>query len=404
MGTVLATLLVLSGGISLAFAQFPFPMGVRLDLGPTNNSYVVRWISDEFGSYLGNDVLYGPADHSSNRTAIAATRTVLAWADDFRWLRPLRLHEATLTGLAPGAEYRYQVPEDAERRFAVPGPDSVRVVALGDMGSSGEAARLVSLAADRDPHLAIVAGDLAYAGADASDWVNWFETVEPLASGAPLLPARGNHEIEPPFGSRLFRENFPGHGSYYSYDAGPVHFVHLDSEISFSDEGAKPSRAAQRREDAQEDWLGADLAAARANGAAWLIVVFHEPMYSSGRHHTSNLDMRARWGPIFDANAVDLVIQAHEHNYQRSYPLRDDRVVSSEGPSAQGEGTIYLVTGGGGRRLYDRFVEPAPQWSAKRIAAHEFLDIDITRDRIEVRAVGLGGETLDTFEISALQR
>lgn len=390
----LAGFIVLSAVVSLVFAVFPFPTGVRLDIGPDPTQIVVRWSTDEVWSEFGEEVVYGPADGSWNRTAVGSSRVVFVWADSARWLRPLHIHEALLVGLEPGQAYRYQIPRDHPRTFELPTNSSLRVVAFADMGVSGEAAALAAHAAASRPHLALVAGDLAYADGDAADWTRWLEIVEPLGSRAPLLPARGNHELEPPFGSRNFRALFPERASYYSYERGPVHFVHLDTEISMSDAGhASAWSRAARREAEQEAWLAEDLAAARSLGASWVVVVMHEPAYSSGRVHGSNAAVRERWVPLFDEYDVDLVIQGHDHSYQRTFPLRNG--------SIDPEGAVYLVTGGGGRILYDRFISPTPSWSAFHAAVHEYVQLDITRDELKIRAVGLDGQTLDEMTLGA---
>lgn len=391
VGLTLAAVVVLSAAASLVFAVFPYPVGVRLDLAPGGEDYIIRWTTDEFGSQFGDDVTYGPADGSWSRVARGSSRTTLVWADSARWLRPMRVHDAVLEGLDAGVAYRYQVPRATPGAFLVPNASAIRVVAVGDIGISGEAARMASLAADVEPQLVVAAGDLAYASGDAEAWGRWLEIMEPLASRAPLMPARGNHDVEFPFGSRLLRANFPGRGSYHSYDAGPAHFVHLDTEISLSDEGDVHAPREGAREDAQEAWLRADLAEARARNASWIVAVFHEPAYSSGRNHGSNLAVRERWAPIFDEFGVDLAIQAHDHNYQRSHPLLGDALDAN--------GTTYLVVGGGGRSLYDRFQEPAPAWTAVREAAHHFVQLDITGESIQGRGIGLDGGTIDEFTI-----
>jgi hypothetical protein len=117
-----------------------------------------------------------------------------------------------------------------------------------------------------------------------------------------------------------------GTEQYYSFDAGNVHVVSLDSQLSARD-------TAQRQ--AMKDWLIADLS---SNTRDWTIVMFHHPPYSRGTHDSDStallmqpfanrldlpmVDMRVEFTPIFDQHGVDLVYSGHSHDYERSYYLR----------------------------------------------------------------------------------
>jgi alkaline phosphatase D len=133
----------------------------------------------------------------------------------------------------------------------------------------------------------------------------------------------------------------------------------------------------------QTIWLEKTLAEARHDRSVDMIVVFmHQcAMSTSVPGNGSDLGIRQAWLPLFDKYEVDLVLSGHEHDYERTYPVRgydagdlgtvvapnpgqtkgakvDTRrpsVVTTE-PSNHGgtpawntaEGTVYLVLGGGG--------------------------------------------------------
>jgi alkaline phosphatase D len=133
----------------------------------------------------------------------------------------------------------------------------------------------------------------------------------------------------------------------------------------------------------QTSWLEATLKEARRDRSVDMIVVFmHQcAMSTSVPGNGSDLGIRQAWLPLFDKYEVDLVLSGHEHDYERTYPVRgydagdlgtvvapnpgqakgakvDTRrpsVVTTE-PSSHGgtpawntaEGTVYLVLGGGG--------------------------------------------------------
>jgi hypothetical protein len=103
----------------------------------------------------------------------------------------------------------------------------------------------------------------------------------------------------------------------------------------------------------QTRWLERNLAAYRADSRIDFIVCsFHNCMHTTNDDHDSDGGIRMIWEPLFDRYEVDLVVNGHNHAYERNYPIRDSRVtkeVQSGGTvNAQTDGTTYIVTGGGG--------------------------------------------------------
>src|SRR5207247_2278031 len=143
------------------------------------------------------------------------------------------------------------------------------------------------------------------------------------------LPVVGNHDVStaggvPWSGFFLTPANNPARvPHYYSFDAGNAHFAVIDSNQSTA-----PGSP-------QYVFLDHDLA---ASTALWKFVALHHSIYSSGYVHGSNLPIRANLVPLFDARGVDMVFMGHEHNYERTFPLRGNQVV------APGQGTVYVTS------------------------------------------------------------
>ena len=130
-------------------------------------------------------------------------------------------------------------------------------------------------------------------------------------------------------------------------------------------------------------WLERTLREARRDPGVDMIVVFmHQcAMSTSVPGNGSDLGIRRAWLPLFDRYEVDLVLSGHEHDYERTYPVRgydvgahgtvvspnpdqtggravDTRrphVVTTEPRHVDGvpawdteQGTVFLVLGGGG--------------------------------------------------------
>ena len=118
----------------------------------------------------------------------------------------------------------------------------------------------------------------------------------------------------------------------------------------------------------QRRWLRAEL---RRSQARCKVAYFHHPLWSSGRgyrSHTRHL-RRSRFVPILQRGGVDLVLNGHVQNYERSKPLRSGR--------RSRKGIVYVVTGGGGARLNGFATRRRPKWSARRGVFHHRLRIGV---------------------------
>lgn len=305
------------------------------------------------------------------------------------------VYEATLPDLPADAPLEYEV---GGRAFPLSPPrEGLTVAVLGDMGVTEEARAAVDAMLANGVDLVLHAGDVSYAEGDQRAWNAWFEMVEPVAASAPWMIAIGNHEASvigattpvPNAAEQAYyrqRFAFPGNEMWYSFDVGPVHVVALDtfSEVQVSQ--------------AQLDWLEADLAAAEA---PWTIAFLHEPPYSSNDAHGSSLRAQ-RFSPILEAAGVDLVLAAHDHAYERSFPLRDGEPTLRANETAKGAGTVYVVSGGGGESLYGAWQEPQPEWSAARDALFHIVLLDVTPTRLAGRVVPTdGADFADAFSITA---
>jgi len=162
------------------------------------------------------------------------------------------------------------------------------------------------------------------------------------------------------------------HMSNYSFDYGNAHFVFLDANPHLFDNllpGGPPTTATAfpfpTYPSVLRDWLINDL---DSSHQIWKIVVFHQPSFSSGNATISNDQMRTI-ARFLEDHGVNTVFNGHEHNYQRSLPLRvlpnitDDPqpgIPQVEVDTAFNgasrtvpDGVVYFVEGAGGNRDFD---------------------------------------------------
>jgi uncharacterized protein (TIGR03382 family) len=311
-----------------------------------------------------------------------------------------RVHAVVLTGLAPSTEYSYVVNACGDRTRArtfttapVPGTRRVHFAAVGDFGTGGNDQQLVAASMlARQPELFIAMGDNAYtSGTEAEIQNNLFIPMADLLAEVPLFSVAGNHEYvtnqSQPYLDNLYLPTSPSGGErYYSFDWGHVHFVALDSSCAIGLASKERCTLA-----AQKAWLEKDLSSNRAD---WTVVFFHHPPWSSGAHG-SQLVMRREFGPLFEQYGVDLVLTGHDHNYERSRPMKGDGVA----PSGQ-RGVPYLVVGGGGASLRS-FSSSAPDWSVVRNNKdYGFLDVTVIEGTLTAQLVTPAGKIVDSFTLT----
>ncbi len=153
-------------------------------------------------------------------------------------------------------------------------------------------------------------------------------------------PAPGNHEYSGRSAQGYFAyfgaaAGPPGRG-WYSFDVGAWHLVSLNSNCAAAG-GCAPGSP-------QHAWLVDDLAASRSRCT---LAYWHHPRFSSG-FHGENLATAPFWEALHGAGA-EMVLNGHDHHYERFAPLAPDGTVDPQ------RGVRQFVVGTGGRSLY-----PAP--------------------------------------------
>lgn len=215
-----------------------------------------------------------------------------------------------------------------------PVPSTPQVfVGAGDIamcdGNSAATARLL----DGIGGTVFTTGDNAYFQGTRENFRDCYEPTWGRHKGR-TRPVPGNHDYEsrgaiPYF--EYFGANAGPYGlGYYSFEIGAWHAVALNSNIDVSPLSE------------QALWLQADLAASRARCT---VAYFHHPLFSAGPSGASP-SMRTFWRMLYDAG-VELVLNGHEHYYERLAPQDPD------GRPDAARGIRQFTVGTGGAFLYD---------------------------------------------------
>jgi alkaline phosphatase len=207
----------------------------------------------------------------------------------------------------------------------------VVVLAAGDIGDCNFTdVRATAALLDSIPGEVLALGDEAYPHGSQYDFThcygpNWGRF------RARTHPTPGNHEYLTPGASAYF-DYFgsaagPRGKGWYSFDLGTWHLVALNSEVDAS-AGSE-----------QERWLREDL---RRHHARCTLAFWHRARFTSGRHG-STAAMAPVWRDLENAGAA-LVLQGHDHDYERFDPLDADGHADRHGPRS------FVVGTGGGQR------------------------------------------------------
>jgi hypothetical protein len=360
----------------------------------------------------------------SNKTVHAVQRT---YTDGINGQTVFTYH-AKIEGLQPGSTVHYEVTSDNDRNRARPfagsfqtaprGRVPFRWTSYGDLAtpvtswvfSSPQSRYAVQAVEQFAPLFHLLNGDLCYANLNPATqpavWADFGNNVQMSAAHRPWMPCPGNHEIEfgnGPLGLDSYRTRYslPHNGTafsglWYQFKVGSALFISLAADdVVYQDSGAfnagpVPLRPAPSTGNApieagtslyirgysggaQTRWLEETLSAAsKDDGIDWIIVQMHQDaLSSSDKGNGSDKGIRETWLPLFDRYGVDLVLCGHDHDYERSWPVRGcnhnvgrdattgaivdtcqpSPVITTEpadGKYDTSRGTIHLILGGGG--------------------------------------------------------
>jgi len=250
--------------------------------------------------------------------------------------------------------------------------DSVKFAVIGDSGTGDreqiEVGQRIAEGRDKFPfEFVIMLGDNLYGRESARDYKRKFEDPyeEVLAAGVKFYASLGNHDNASQINYKLF--NMDGNRYYTFRPEKGVRFFALDS--NYMD---RP----------QIEWLEKEL---KGSESEWKICFFHHPLYSSGRKHGSDLELRKVLEPLFVQYGVDVVFSGHEHFYERLKPQK---------------GIHYFISGGAGK-LRKGDIAPSGITAKGFDRDRHFMLVEISGDKMHFEAISRTGDIVDS---GAIQR
>jgi hypothetical protein len=207
----------------------------------------------------------------------------------------------------------------------------------------------------------IMLGDNIYGGHGPRDFARKFEQpYKPLLdAGVKFYASLGNHDS---LSERQYKFFNMGGERYYSFKKNDVAFFVLDS--SYMDP-------------VQLSWLEKQL---RDSNAAWKICYFHHPLYSDGKFHGPDLDLRSVLTPLFQKYQVNVVFSGHEHVYERLKP----------------QNSIYYFVLGNSGQLRFHNLRSSNQMEVGFDADRDFMLVEVDGNELYFQTITRTGLTIDS--------
>ncbi|MBD2231301.1 metallophosphoesterase [Phormidium tenue] len=280
---------------------------------------------------------------------------------------------------AVGRRYWPQTFADSYLTRTAAGNDALlNFMAAGDVGTGEREQHAVAQAMVRRQRMAaaplvLLTGDNIYEDGEIEKVERVFEQpyAELLRQNIKFYAVLGNHDIRTNNGEDQLRyRGYNMAGRYYTFTQQSVQFFALDTTQAIDSDNKSPWRD-------QLDWFETEL---RRSQAPWKIVFAHHPVYSSG-HHGSQQKLIDDLSPLLAEHGVQLYINGHDHNYERTEPI---------------DGTTYITSGNGAKlRSVDR-----SDWTAHASSQLGFTTFSVYADRIEVKAIDTDNAVYDEVSIA----
>lgn len=119
----------------------------------------------------------------------------------------------------------------------------------------------------------------------------------------------------------------------------------------------------------------------------WIVVYSFRPFYSSPSTHPGPAELRDTYHPLFDKYGVDLVLQAHVHNYQRTFPIvfisihRSIPIIESDNTSnytGVQKGPLFITIGTAGQEFHTLYAQVP--FVVRQFERHGFVNIVVTEN------------------------
>ncbi|KAI7897263.1 Metallo-dependent phosphatase-like protein [Mucor mucedo] len=322
------------------------------------------------------------------------------------------MHTLASNRLYPSTLYEYKVitidnkdKSHVSNSFELHTPDldqstSFKFIATGDVGVVNAVSMPVfkQLAKSHDYDFVAIMGDQGYDLADfngtkGDEYMNF---AQEFYANVPILTTAGNHEsaynfshYKNRFDLLPYKQSDFSDAMQYSINYKSLHLISFATEVFFygSPEQIQTSL----------NWLEQDLikATRQRSSVPWIAVIGHRPLYCS---ILSNPDCaenaeRIRFGfdqqlgleTLLTKYNVDAYICGHKHNYERTFPVRNNTLLTTSYHNPPS--FFQVITGNAGNyEGPDQFDNTSvlPNWLGHRFQGYGFSTVQVSHHHFDL--------------------
>lgn len=295
---------------------------------------------------------------------------------------------------------------------------AVTFTAAGDFGVQPGTDKSLDLMAQLGPRFVLILGDLSYT--DVPTEAEWCSYVTSHLGSIPAQLVVGNHEDDDRLDGYIgeftscLPDRFDSVGTYgaeYYFDVDGlmrVIMIGAGNDVDGIDYDYSVGTRHHR-------WLASAIDGARDEGIAWVVVGMHKVCLTAGN---KSCETGRDVIDLLIEKRVDLVLQGHDHSYQRSKQMTCVMVESfnescvvddgSDGDYQKGVGTIWTIVGtaGGGGLTGVEVTDPEFDYLAAWMGSNHaqggrgFLSVSVSPTELTAEFVGSTTDYVDQFTIS----
>ena len=315
--------------------------------------------------------------------------------------------DASFTGLAENTEYAYRVGSDEKgwsdvytfRTQDFDGDFSFLFFGDPQLGASGNVTSDAAGWADTldiatqsypDAELLFSAGDQVETAPNEQQY-ELFLAPEQMQS-IPFVATNGNHDV----GSKAYEQHFNLPNEDLTAGAGGLTTSGGDYWFIYKDVLFININSNSRDYDSHNAFME-KVIAEQGENATWCVLAFHHSIYSVASHYDDGdiEDRRAQMPSTISDLGFDVVLMGHDHNYTRSYLVKDGELADAAEVAGQSmieakDGEVLYVTANSasGSKYYDTQAPDA--WFASVInqeKVRNYSVIEVTDDEMTLRTL-----------------
>lgn len=350
---------------------------------------------------------------------------VITISEKCEHMKPIAIRNVLIIALLPLLLVSNQLPITIQ-----PATDTITFTAVGDFGATNNTTAVLDTIASSGASFHLALGDLSYGVLKPeSSWCDYVKSH--VGSTFPFELIAGNHDsgqIAAEGNINNFVPCLPDrigtisgtYGKEYYFDypaAAPLaRFILISPQINFVSGGAYSYASGSTH----YNWVKNSIDNARSAGIPWVIVGMHKVCIGVAGH---TCEVESALFNLLIQKKVDLILQAHNHNYQRSKQLAlsssctsitgnsfNSSCVVDDGTDnlyTKDTGSVIVIAGMGGHELYNiNTTDPDNGYFARLMAAntnptHGIVRYTLSATQLSAEFVrASGGNFQDTFSIN----